>query len=161
MILKGIYAGRYTIENNEDIVVFIIGMRINNRIAIHKWLPVFLAMPGMIKELYNHKNELGFLSMESYLGLRTTAIIQYWRSIDDLLSYAKNEKHLAAWKKFNQKAHNNKAVGIYHETYQIKKGDYESIYVNMPLYGLGSALPHIPITPDQQSAQNRLRKSKL
>lgn len=49
---KQIFTGRYTTENNEDVVVFIIGMRINKRLAVNKWLPVFNAMPGMIKELY-------------------------------------------------------------------------------------------------------------
>lgn len=153
-----IYTGRYTIDNTEDIVVFIIGMRVNKRLAIHKWLPVFKAMPGMINELYTNKEELGFLSMESYFGLKTTTMIQYWRSIEDLLAYAKNEKHLTAWKKFNQKVGNNDAVGIYHETYQISKGKYESIYVNLPHYGLGKALQHIPITAEQNSAHKRLKK---
>lgn len=65
---KKIYTGRYTTANDEDIVVFIIGMRVNKRLAFHKWLPVFKAMPGMIKELYVNKEELGFLSMETYFG---------------------------------------------------------------------------------------------
>ncbi|MGJ7913814.1 DUF4188 domain-containing protein [Neobacillus sp. LXY-1] len=153
-----IYTGRYTIENTEDIVVFIIGMRVNKRLAIHKWLPVATAMPGMIKELYTNKEELGFLSMESYFGMKTTAIIQYWRSVEDLLAYANNEKHLTAWKNFNQKVGNNDAVGIYHETYQISRGNYEAIYGNMPHYGLGKALNHIPITADRNSAHKRLKK---
>ncbi|WP_107840019.1 DUF4188 domain-containing protein [Metasolibacillus meyeri] len=153
-----VYAGRYTIDNTEDMVVFIIGMRVNNRLAVHKWFPVFKAMPGMIKELYTNKEELGFLSMESYFGLKTTTMIQYWRSLEDLLAYAKNEKHLTAWKQFNQKAHSNDAVGIYHETYQISKGTYESIYVNMPHYGLGKALSHIPVTSEKSSARKRLQK---
>lgn len=154
-----IYTGRYTIDNTEDIVVFIIGMRINNRMAVHKWLPVFNAMPGMIKELYTNKDELGFLSMESYFGLRTTAMIQYWRSTDDLLSYAKNERHLTAWKKFNQITSNNDTVGIYHETYQVKAGSYESIYGNMPQYGLGKVLHHFPISTGKHSARERLEGS--
>jgi hypothetical protein len=151
-----IFPGRYMAENTDDLVVFIIGMRINNRLAVHKWFPVFTAMPGMIQELYAHKDELGFLSMESYFGLRTTAMIQYWRSLDDLIAYAYNEKHMAAWKNFNQKARNNSAVGIYHETYQIKKGAYESIYVNMPLHGLGKAFKHIPVAPEHRTARQRL-----
>lgn len=158
---KHIYTGRYTTENNEDIVVFIIGMRINKRLAVHKWLPVFNAMPGMIRELYTNKEELGFLSMESYFGFRTTLMIQYWRSAEDLLSYARNEKHLTAWKHFNQKAGSNDAVGIYHETYKIKSGEYESIYGNMPLFGLGKALKHIPITEYINSAQKRLNKGEV
>lgn len=153
---KQIYTGRYTTENNDDIVVFLIGMRINKRLAVHKWLPVFNAMPGMIRELYTNKDALGFLSMESYFGLKTTVMIQYWRSTEDLLDYSKGKKHLTAWKNFNTKIGNNDAVGIYHETYELKKGNYETVYGNMPLYGLGKAITHIPITADRASARQRL-----
>lgn len=155
---KNIYTGRYTTENDKDVVVFLIGMRVNNRFAIHKWGPVFTAMPGMIKELYTHKEELGFLSMESYFGLRSTVMIQYWRSTEDLLAYAKGKKHLSAWKNFNKKVGNNAAVGIYHETYELKKGKYESVYGNMPLYGLGKAMKHIPIAKENMGALKRLKR---
>ncbi|WP_223702174.1 DUF4188 domain-containing protein [Sutcliffiella deserti] len=154
---KQIFPGRYTTENTEGIVVFIIGMRFNNWLAVHKWFPVFSAMPGMIRELYTNKEELGFLSMESYYGLRTTTMIQYWRSSDDLLSYARNEKHLTAWKNFNEKLGNNDAVGIYHETFQVKKGSYESIYSNMPHYGLGKTLKHLPVSLKHDSARKRMK----
>ncbi|GAA0607969.1 hypothetical protein GCM10009001_26650 [Virgibacillus siamensis] len=40
---KKIFEGRYTTENNQDIVVFPIGMRINKWLAVRKWLPVFTA----------------------------------------------------------------------------------------------------------------------
>lgn len=156
---KQIYGGRFTTENDNDIVVFLIGMRINKRVAVHKWLPVFTAMPGMIKELYMNKEELGFLSMESYFGLRTTVMIQYWRSTEELLAYAKGQKHLAAWRNFNKKVGNNDTVGIYHETYELKQGNYESIYGNMPLYGLGKAMKHVPVTSERISARKRLRRA--
>ena len=155
-----IYTGRYTADNTEDIVVFIIGMRINNRLAVHKWLPVFMSMPGMVKELYANKEELGFLSMESYFGLRTTAMIQYWRSVEDVLAYARHEKHMTAWKQFNKRIGNNRAVGIYHETYQVNKGVYESIYGNMPLFGLGKALEHLPVTAERNTSRKRLTASR-
>jgi len=157
---KRIFTGRYTTENDEDLVVFMIGMRINRWFAIHKWLPVFTAMPPMIKELYTHKDELGFLSMENYFGLRTTVMIQYWRSMEDLLSYARDDKHLKAWRDFNRKIGNNKAVGIYHETYQVEKKNYESVYGNIPLYGLGRALKQIPITNEINSTKKRMNRSQ-
>jgi len=153
---KDIRAGRFTTDNSDSIVVFIIGMRINKRWAIHQWMPVFMAMPGMIKELYVHKDELGFLGTENYFGLRTTAMIQYWKSTDDLLAYAKMEKHLAAWKAFNHRARHNDAVGIYHETYEIPAGSHESVYVNMPSYGLSQARAPIPIGKGKQTAKERL-----
>lgn len=153
---KEVFPGRYTTENTEDIVVFIIGMRVNNRLAVRKWFPVFSAMPGMIKELYTNKEELGFLSMESYFGFRTTTMIQYWRSMDDLLSYSRGNKHLTAWKKFNKEARDNHAVGFYHETFYVPRGNYESIYVNMPLYGLGEALKHTPVG-EKHSLRERMK----
>ena len=39
---------RMTAEIEGDFVVFLIGMRINKPWKIHKWLPVFLAMPKML-----------------------------------------------------------------------------------------------------------------
>lgn len=153
---KTVYEGRFTTDNDRDLVVFLIGMRINKRRAIRKWLPVFTAMPGMIRELYEHKDELGFLSMENFFGLRTTVMITYWRSEEDLLAYSKGQKHLAAWKNFNRKVGNTDAVGIYHETYVVPKGSYEAIYGNMPVYGLAKAANHKPITGETISAKKRL-----
>lgn len=155
---KNIFS-RYTTENDEDVVVFIIGMRINRWLAFHKWFPVFAAMPPMIKELYTHQEELGFLSMESFFGLRTTVMIQYWRSMDDLLAYARGKKHLKAWRDFNRKVGNNKAVGIYHESYQVTQKNYESVFSNMPQYGLGKALTQIPITNQLNGARKRLKNN--
>src|SRR5699024_12706711 len=106
---KNIFTGRYTTENDEDMVVFIIGMRINRWLAFHKWVPVFAAMPPMIKELYTHKGELGFLSMESFFGLRTTVMIQYSRSMDDVLTSARGKKHLTARTDVNTKGGETKA----------------------------------------------------
>lgn len=158
---KQIYTGRYTTENSDPVVVFLIGMRINKPLALNKWLPVFNAMPGMIRELYTHKEDLGFLSMESFFGLKTTVMIQYWRSTEDLLKYAKNERHLTAWKNFNKKIGNNDAVGIYHETYEVKPGNYESVYGNMPIYGLAKAMEHIQINGDSNSARKRLKNPEI
>lgn len=88
-------------------------------------------------------------------------MIQYWRSTEDLMAYAKNDKHLAAWKNFNKKIGNNDTVGIYHETYKVSAGNYETVYGNMPLYGLGKALNHIPIPAARGSARKRFDSGKL
>jgi heme-degrading monooxygenase HmoA len=157
---KELYPGRYTTENDEGVVVFIIGMRINKRLAVRKWWPVFTAMPGMIRELYENQEELGFLSMESFFGLRTTVMISYWKSTEDLLAYARGAKHLKAWKEFNKKVGDNDAVGIYHETYSVEKGNYESFYGNMPLYGLAKARGNRLITPEIRTAKKRLTGMK-
>ena len=122
-----------------DFVVFLIGMRINSFWKIHKWFPAAMAMPKMIKELYQNK-ELGFISTEAWFG-RTTIMVQYWQSFEHLEAYAKrnNSAHLPAWKAFNQKIRKSGAVGVWHESYKAAKGTYENIYVNMPKFGLGKA----------------------
>lgn len=157
MMGKHIYEVRYTTENDRDVVVFLIGMRINKRLAVRKWVPVFTEMPGMIRELYENQEALGFLSMENHFGLCTTVLMPCWQSMQDLLAYSRGQKHLAAWKNFNRKIGDTDAVGIYHETYVVPNGHYEAIYGNMPVYGLAKASGHMPVTAEVRSANKRLR----
>jgi hypothetical protein len=51
---------RMTAEIEGDFVVFLIGLSINRPRKVHKWLPVFRAMPRMIAELERNP-ESGFL----------------------------------------------------------------------------------------------------
>jgi hypothetical protein len=137
-------------------VVFLIGMRINKPLQIHKWLPVAKAMPRMVKELYEHP-DMGFIHAESWFA-RTTIMVQYWRSLDQLLAYAlaKEAAHLPAWHAFNKAVGTSGAVGIWHETYIASPGSYESIYTNMPPFGLGKAGTVHPATFGKQSAALRM-----
>ena len=142
-----------------DFVVFLIGMRINRPLMVHKWLPVARAMPRMLRELYSQP-ELGFLHAEAWFA-RTVVMLQYWRSMDQLLAYAKNRDaaHLPAWAAFNRSVGTNGSVGIWHETYAVTPGSYEAIYVNMPPFGLGRAGTLLPATRAHDSARRRLRRS--
>ena len=96
-------------------------------------------MGRMQAELRAHP-ELGFLGEESWLG-RTTIMVTYWRSMEHLMGYAKSKTHvhLPAWKAFNQTVGTSGDIGIWHETYRARAGDYEGVYVNMPPFGLGKA----------------------
>ncbi len=147
---------RVTADLPGEFVVFLIGLRINRPLLVHKWLPVAAAMPRMIKELARQP-ELGFLHAESWFS-RTLLMVQYWRSMDQLLAYASNREaqHLPAWKAFNQAVGTSGAVGIWHETYGIAPGRHESVYVNMPPFGLGKAGLSVPATGIRKSARGRL-----
>lgn len=151
---------RLTAHLEGDFVVFLIGMRINNPLKVHKWLPVVQAMPRMIKEL-TEQPELGFLHAESWFA-RTTIMVQYWRSMEQLVAYAKsrNAAHLPAWQAFNRSVGTNGSVGIWHETYAASPGSYENIYVNMPPFGLGKAGWLEAVTGGRQSAAERLSAYK-
>src|SRR5471032_3152799 len=148
---------RVTASFDGSFVVFLIGMRVNEPLKVHKWLPVSTAMPRMIKELYRQP-ELGFLNAEMWFS-RTTVMVQYWRSMDQLLDYAKNREaeHLPAWQAFNKAIGTDGSVGIWHETYAVSPGCYENIYVNMPPFGLGKIGSLQPATGGRQSAATRLR----
>ena len=148
---------RLAAELDGDFVVFLIGMRINEPLKVHKWWPVATAMPRMIKEL-QQRPESGFLHAEFWFS-RTTIMLQYWRSMDQLLAYAKDRagEHLPAWQAFNQAIGTNGSVGIWHETYLASPGRYENIYVNMPPFGLGRAGTLYAPSGNKQSAEGRLR----
>jgi len=139
-----------------DFVVFLIGMRINKPLRVDKWFPVASAMPKMLKELYSNP-ELGLIHHEMWFS-RTIVLIQYWRSIEQLLAYAKNRdaEHLPAWQAFNKSIGTDGSVGIWHETYIVSDKKYETVYSNMPPFGLGKAGRLVEARSGFQSAGTRL-----
>lgn len=148
---------RLTATLDGEFAVFLIGMRINQPLKVHQWLPVARAMPRMIRELYRHP-ELGFVHAETWFS-RTIILVQYWRSMDQLLDYARNKEgeHLPAWRDFNRRVGTDGSVGIWHETYISGPGRYENVYVNMPPFGLGRAGTLQPANGGRQSARGRLQ----
>jgi Domain of unknown function (DUF4188) len=153
--MNEIIASRVTARIEGDFVLFLIGMRINKPWKLHKWLPVARAMPKMLKELEAAPPEVGFLG---HNGLSKT-IVQYWRSFDHLERYARNRDalHWPAWVDFNRRMKETRGdVGIWHETYRVRAGEYESIYSGMPAYGLGKASARAAVTEEIDGARQRL-----
>ncbi len=155
--MKTIIQRRITAQVDDDFVVFLIGMRINKWWKVHQWLPVATAMTGMIKELYNNP-EMGLISHEQWFS-RTTIMVQYWKSFEHLEEYAKssNSKHLPAWSNFNKKIKSNGDVGIWHETYLLKPGNFESVDNNMPEFGLAKAMHAVPARGHLKTAKQRIQ----
>jgi len=150
---------RLTATLDGSFVVFLIGMRMNQPWLVHKWLPVAMAMPRMIRELRAQAGS-GFLHAETWLG-RTTIMVQYWRSLEQLLAYAhaRDAAHLPAWRAFNRAIGTGGQVGVWHETYAASPGTYESIYVNMPPFGLGRVGSLAPAVGRRQSAGARMAEA--
>ena len=151
-----IHRQRMTATLDGEFVVFLIGMRINQVLKVHKWLPVTRSMGRMLAELYANP-ALGLLHHEVWFS-RTTMMVQYWRSMDQLMSYAsqRDAAHLPAWRDFNRRIGSDGTVGIWHETYAVRPGSYETIYNNMPPFGLGKAGTLSPIGRGHEAAQQRL-----
>ena len=154
--MPAIMDSRATAQIEGDFVVFLIGMRINKPWKVHKWLPMLRAMPRMLKELEAAPPEVGFLS---HNGLNMRAIVQYWRSFDHLEAYAraKDRHHWPAWVDFNWRMKDSRGdVGIWHETYLVRAGEYEAVYSGMPLMGLAKAGKRAEVTAETDSARERL-----
>jgi hypothetical protein len=147
---------RMTSALDGEVVVFLIGMRINRWWKVHQWARTAAAMPRMLRELEAHP-ELGFLGGESWFG-RTTIMVSYWRSTEHLLGYAKmrDAEHLPAWRTFNKRVGTRGDVGVWHETYRVGPGQHESVYVNMPPFGLARATSAIEATGHRAGAADRL-----
>jgi fumigallin biosynthesis monooxygenase-like protein len=149
-----VHAERMCPQIDGDFVVFLIGIRINKPWKIHKWLPVFRAMPRMLKELESQPDS-GFLGAESYGFM----LVQYWRSFEQLERYSRrpDAQHWPAWVAFNKRMGRSRGdVGIWHETYRIGSGQYEAIYGAMPVFGLGKVGRLVPAVGARDSARGRM-----
>ena len=145
-------------EMEGEFVVFLIGARIMKPWKVWKWLPVVQAMTAMRKELAAQP-ELGLLHAQDFNGLSDAMSVQYWRSFEHLEAYARapDRAHLPAWQWFNTQLGSNGDIGIWHETYLIQPGAYESVYNNMPPYGLGAAGKLVDAVGARQSAHQRIK----
>ena len=143
---------------SEGLVVFLIGMRINRLWQVWRWFPVFAAMAGMLPELMRDRS-LGLLGRpRTFVSGRIIEVQQYWASFEALEAYARDpeRRHLPAWRAFNRRSHGNASVGIFHETYRIGPGQAESVYVNMPHFGLAEAVGATEVGSGRHTAAQRL-----
>lgn len=131
----------------EGAVTFLIGMRINRLWEFWKWVPVFIAMPRMLRELAKDPS-LGLVGTpRTFISGRTILVWQQWTSFEALEAYARASDHLhvPGWRAFNRRTRGNSSVGIYHETYLLEPSTVEGMYVNTPPMGLGAAFgTHVP-----------------
>jgi hypothetical protein len=153
-------AGRMTAASEDEIVVFLIGMRFNSFTSPRSWWPVARAMPAMLAELSREKGN-GLLGYQYLLGFpRVVYLVQYWDSKEKLLAYASapDKRHRPAWAAFNRRLRAGRGkVGFWHETYVVPAGSYESVYVNMPEFGLGRAAGVVPVARRGDRAADRLK----
>ena len=147
---------RMTHDHAGSLVVFLIGMRVNQPWRPDLWLPVFRAMPRMLTEL-SADSSSGLLGSKLVFEPRSPWIVQWWESEEKLYAYASDREaeHRPAWTAFNAAARRAPgAVGIWHETYVV--GRAESIYVGMPVSGLARATASRPVGRNAERAAARL-----
>jgi hypothetical protein len=144
---------RMTVSRSRGLVVFLIGMRINRWWKIQRWLPVVLAMPRMLREL-RARPDSGFIGGIAAPGM----LIQYWESMDALLAYAADRtgQHFPAWADFYKRVGKSGDVGIWHESFAVPAGSFETMYVSMPPTGLGRFSELVPARGHLSRARTRM-----
>ena len=151
--------GRFTADTSslgDEVVVFLIGMRINKPWKVRAWWPVFVAMPKMLRSQVQQPDK-GLLGFEQAF-LPSPILVQYWRSFEDLARFARDrdDPHLEPWRQFNRRIGRSGDVGIWHETYRVSTANIETVYGNMPPYGLAAATTSVPVGPGRNSAAARI-----
>lgn len=151
-----VHPQRLTVPPDQSFVVFLIGARINKWWLVPIVWAIASAMNRMLRQL-DADSESGLLSYETYAG-RTTLMVQYWRSLEDLQRYArdKEREHVPAWRRWAKRWGFTGAIGIWHETYVVRPGTYEVFYQHMPPFGLGKVGPLIPADGRLRTAAGRL-----
>ena len=148
---------RMTHDYDGELVVFLIGMRINQPWRPDRWLPPLRALPAMLRELYADPDS-GLLGHTMAFGANGPLVVQYWSSINKLYAYASDPStaHRPAWAAFNRLVRKAPgAVGIWHETYLVDAA--ETVYKQMPAVGLAAATSAVPVARRGETALERLR----
>jgi hypothetical protein len=158
----GVIERKIAADRDDEFVVFHIGLRINALWKIHRWLPIFLIAPRMVRELVSDP-ESGLLGSRTVVGpgVRNFGFVQYWDSFEALRDYARDSGrlHFPAWQEYYEDGtKDDAAVGIWHETYIVDPDEYETVYNNMPPFGLAASetTDIIPAEEQHNTAAGRL-----
>ena len=156
--MTDVFPGRYTASMPTDATaVFLIGMRVNTFRGLLRARRTASAMPRMMRHLLDHP-ESGLLAAHNWFG-RTTIMLSYWRSAEDVQRFASDPAapHAAAWREFTRKIGVSRDLGVWHELYTIRRGDYEGVYANMPRFGMAGAGEHLVVGAGMRTSRQRMR----
>ena len=158
IVLSEIFAGRYTAQTDQPIIVFAIGMRFNRFYAVHKWCRPMVNTLRMWRYVQTQHPE-GYLGGYLNAYWRGLGMLQYWKDFDSLEKFSHDpvHPHLAAWRQLAALTKNDQTFGYWHETYQVEPGTSEAIYGSMPRFGLAAATQHVAIQESTEAARSRLK----
>ncbi|KAM0327199.1 hypothetical protein ACHAQA_006332 [Verticillium albo-atrum] len=159
------------LPDSPGIVVLHLGIRFNHPLGVlapgGKEMGRFFS--GLNESLQNSAHEHGFLGVESYRGearssKNTQLSVYYFTDLASLRRFVDGPLHREAvtWWAAQSKAMRH--IGIYHEVFYARRGEWETVYDNMPPTLLGST--HIPLegggfqSPLVDGEHRRLRTMK-
>lgn len=134
------------VPSSEPLVVFNLGTQPNHPLGIFApgWQEMGDYFSRMSTDLQNRKDEYGLISMSGWrAGDRPTnnsmLLTFYFRNVEGLNKFAHDKLHREAWDGYYKSAW-QKNIGIYHETFIVRPGDYETLYVNTSPVLLGRGM---------------------
>lgn len=138
---------RMAAEIDGEYVVYVNGIRLNELRALPRYLHASLEAGRMFRRLEADPDS-GFLGyLPAYMGLRSGAAIQYWRSLEDIRRFAHDPDgpHVPAWRWYNEEGGTDGGLGFWAELYVVKDGSFETFYRNVPPTGLGEHGSLVPM----------------
>ena len=149
--------GRMTAHLDKPVVLFLIGMRFNKLRNFPKYLWFARTMPTMLAEL-EKSPDAGLLWYRQYLSYPIVMVQQYWQSFEKLEAYSSDtaKAHRPAWARYMRELAKDGSIGIWHETYVVEPGKCESVYANMPLFGLAAATGAVKAEGHRMGARGRM-----
>jgi hypothetical protein len=103
----------------------------------------------------------GLLNSEFYsIATNHFGVLQYWRSFDDLETWAHRPPHSEWWRIAVERMRLKRDIGIYHETFLVRAADIESISMNCRPVGLETfGILGEPVGP-KTTSRGRLGRGK-
>ncbi|PKK44103.1 hypothetical protein CI102_11672 [Trichoderma harzianum] len=157
--MEDVIMGKYTVQipdkdgkppsepSETGMAVIMLGMRNNSALGMFGSgaLDASLKFQAMLKDLENDPDS-GFLGMCGYRAAneRPTAngfmSVLYFRSVEDINRFAHAPLHREVWDWFVELSKTHKHLSIMHEVYSAPKKNWENIFINYHLTGIGKIL---------------------
>ncbi|KAJ5675510.1 hypothetical protein N7462_008407 [Penicillium macrosclerotiorum] len=129
---------------DKQIVVFLLGARSNHPLGSLAPGMKFLSdsVIAMMRELQADPESAGLLGTTRWLNQEApagneTMTVMYWRDHESLQRFAHGSLHTSVMRDWVAVEKKNPHLAIFHETYVVPRGNWESIYVNSKPVGLG------------------------
>jgi hypothetical protein len=154
--MQNVIRDRMTHEYDGELVVFRVGLRINDWRRPDLWVPPFRSLRRMLREL-SEDPESGLLGATTHIDRDGPSQTQYWSSLDKLYAYARSgaTSHRTAWNIFSRATRKTGGVvGIWHETFLVDRA--ESLYIATPAMGLARATTLVPAGHGEGGGRERL-----
>ncbi|KAK5123526.1 hypothetical protein LTR85_002564 [Meristemomyces frigidus] len=124
--------------NNGNIVVFLVGARVNHPLGIlapgaKEFVDYF---SSMARDLEKERQDFGMLGASSWLANKERSsdndilLIYYFRTVAGVEKFAHSESHRKGWEWYTKWSKQYKHLALRHELYHVPAGHHENVFLN-------------------------------